>query len=115
MHNNKKGQIMKTLLFTILFSVIVSASTQQKVSGMTPLRTYNHKPTVKLQKKWQLQSLAKIKENEAQEIAASLCAQNVTSSKLKHRGQLLYYRIYTENCKIEINALDGAIVSKAIL
>ena len=106
---------MKTLLFTILLSVIISANTQQKVSSMTPLRTYNHKPTVKLQKKWQLQSLAKIKENEAQEIAVSHCTQNVTSSKLKHRGQLLYYRIYTENCKIEINALDGAIVSKVLL
>ena len=105
---------MKALLFTILFSIIGSASTQLKVSNMTPLRTYNHKPTIKLQKKRQLQSLAKIKQNEAQDIAVSLCAQNVTSSKLKHRGQLLYYRIYTENCKIEINALDGAIVSKVL-
>lgn len=82
---------------------------------MTPLRTYNHKPTIKLQKKRQLRSLARIKENEAREIALSHCVENVTSSKLKHRGQLLYYRIYTENCKIEINALDGAIVSKVLL
>ena len=106
---------MKALLFTILFSIMGSASTQLKVSSMTPLRTYNHKPTIKLQKKRQLQSLAKIKQNDAQEIALSLCAQNLTSSKLTHRGQLLYYRIYTENCKIEINALDGAIVSKVLL
>lgn len=106
---------MKALLFTILFSVIASANIQLKVSNMTPLRTYNHKPTVKLQKKRQLRSLAKIKENEAREIAVSLCVKNVTSSRLKHRGQLLYYRIYTENCKIEINALNGAIISKVLL
>jgi len=106
---------MKTLLFTLLFSLIASANTQLKVSSMTPLRTYNHKPTIKLQKKRQLRSLARIKENEAREIAISLCTQNVTSSKLTHRGQLLYYRIYTENCKIEINALDGAIISKVLI
>lgn len=82
---------------------------------MTPLHTYNHKLTIKLQKKRQLRSLARIKQNKAREIALSHCAQNVTSSILTHRGQLLYYRIYTENCKIEINALDGAIISKVLL
>ena len=95
---------MKALLFTLLFSIIASASTQLKVSSMTPLHTYNHKLTIKLQKKRQLQSLARIKQTKAQEIALSLCAQNVTSSKLTHRGQLLYYRIYTKNCKIEIKS-----------
>jgi len=106
---------MKALLFTLLFSLMASASTQLKVSSMTPLRTYNHKLTIKLQKKRQLRSLARIKENEAQGIALSHCAPNITSSKLTHRGQLLYYRIYTKNCKIEINALDGAIISKVLL
>lgn len=105
---------MKALFCTIILSVIASANTQLKVDSMIPLRTYNHKPTVKLQKQRQLRSLARIKKDEVEEMAASLCDQNVTSYKLTHRGQLLFYRIYTEDCKVEINALDGAIISKVV-
>jgi len=80
---------MKALLFTLLFTLISSANTQLKVDSMTPLHTYNHKPSAKLK--------------------------NVKSYKLTHKRQLLFYRIYTQNCKIEINALDGAIISKVSL
>lgn len=103
---------MKALLFTILFSILGSASTQMKVEITTPLRTYNHKSTIKLKKQRQLRSLANIKQKEAEEIAVSLCDQKVTLCKLTHRGQLLFYRIYTKSFTIEINALDGAIISK---
>ncbi len=105
---------MKALLYTIILSVIVSANPQPKVDSMTPLRGYNHKTIIKLQKKRQLRSLANIKRDEAKAIAATLCDQNVTSYKLTHRGQLLFYRIYADNCKVEINALNGAIISKAV-
>lgn len=106
---------MKALFYTIIFSIIVSANAQLKVDSMTPLRSYNHKPTVKLQKQRQLRSLANVKQDEAKEIAAALCDQKVRSYKLTHRGQLLFYRIYTEDCKVEINALDGSIISKVFL
>jgi len=105
---------MKALYYTIILSIIVSANTQLKVDSMTPLRSYNHKPTIKLQKQRQLRSLAKIKKDEAEEMAAVLCDQNVTSYKLTHRGQLLFHRIYTKDCKVEINALDGSIISKIV-
>ncbi len=106
---------MKVLIYTIIFSIISSANTQLKVDSMIPLRSYNYKPTAKLQKQRQLRSLANVKQDEAKEIAAALCDQNVTSYKLTHRGQLLFYRIYTDDCKVEINALDGSIISKIFL
>ncbi len=106
---------MKALFYTIIFSIIGSANAQLKVDSMIPLRSYNHKPTVKLQKQRQLRSLSNVKQDEAKEIAAALCDQKVRSYKLTHRGQLLFYRIYTENCKVEINALDGSIISKIFL
>ena len=106
---------MKALLFSLLFSLITSANTQLKVNSMTPLHTYNHKLSIKLKKQGKLRSLAHVKQKEALKIAASQCDQNIKSNKLTHRGQLLFYRIYTQDCKIEINALDGAIISKVLL
>lgn len=106
---------MKKLITILLFSLISSANAQLKVDSMTPLHTYNHKPSIKLQKQRKLRSLAKIKQKEAIDIAITLCNQSVIASKLTHRGQLLYYRMYTKACKIEINALDGAIISKELL
>ena len=106
---------MKALLFTILFSLVSSASTQLKVDSISPLHTYNHKPSIKLKKQREFRSLANIKKTEAIEIAVTVCDQDVQSYKLTHKRQLLFYRIYTKSCKIEINALDGAIISKVIL
>jgi len=106
---------MKVLLFTLLLSLISSANTQLKVDSMTKLHTYNHKPSIKLKKQREFRSLVKIKKNEAIQIAVSLCNEDTKAHKLTHRGQLLFYRIYTQNCKVEINALDGAVISKVLL
>jgi uncharacterized membrane protein YkoI len=91
-----------------------SANTQLMVDSTIPLRTYNHKLSLKLKKQSQLRQLAKIKYEEARKIAASCCKEDVISHRLTHKGQLLFYRIYTENCEIEINALDGSIISKIL-
>lgn len=106
---------MKALLFTLLLSLISSANTQLKVDSMTKLHTYNHKPSIKLKKQREFRSLVKIKKNEAIKTAISLCNEDAKAHKLTHRGQLLFYRIYTQNCKVEINALDGAVISKVVL
>ncbi len=105
---------MKALLYIIVFSVMGSANTQLMVDSTIPLRTYNYKLSLKLKKQKLLRQLAKIKYEEARKMAASHCKEKVTSHRLTHKGQLLFYRIYTENCEIEINALDGAIISKIL-
>lgn len=106
---------MKALLFTILLSVLSSAASQLLVKNITPLDTYNHKPSMKLKKQREFRFLSKIKKKEAIQIAASLCKQNVVSHTLTHKKQLLFYRIYTEGCKVEINALSGDVISKVLL
>jgi len=106
---------MKALLYVIVFSVIGSANTQLMVDNSIQLHTYNHKLSLKLKKKKQLKQLAKIKYEEAQKIAATYCKEDVISHRLTHKGQLLFYRSYTENCEVEINALDGALISKVYI
>ena len=105
---------MKALLYIIVFSIMGSANTQLMVDSTIALRTYNHKLSLKLKKQRQLRQLAKIKHEEARKMAASHCKEDVISHRLTHKGQLLFYRSYTENCEIEINALDGAIISKIL-
>jgi uncharacterized membrane protein YkoI len=106
---------MKTLLLVLLLSLVGSANTQMKVESKTLLHTYSHKPSMKLKKQRELRALAKVTKDEAIQIASTLCHEDVTAQKLSNRGQLLYYRIFTTNCKVEVNALDGKIISKVVL
>lgn len=106
---------MKALFFTLLFTLISSANTPVKVDRSTPLHTYNHKPSIKLKKHREFRALAKVKKQKAFDIALSVCNEPVRSYKLTHNRQLLFYRMYTQNCKLEINALDGSIISKVLL
>ena len=105
---------MKMLLYSIVFSVIGTANTQLMVDDTIPLRTYNHKLSLKLKKQRELRQLTKIKYEESREMAASYCKEDIISHRLTHKGQLLFYRSYTENCIVEINALDGALISKVL-
>lgn len=105
---------MKALLYIIVFSVMGSANTQLMVDNAVQLHTYNHKLSLKLKKKRQLEQLARINYKEAQKMAASYCKEDIISHRLTHKGQLLFYRSYTENCEVEINALDGALISKVL-
>lgn len=106
---------MKVLLFTLLFSLEGYAHVQTTVDAHTTLHTYNHKPSIKLKKQRELRALAKISKNDAKKITASVCHEKVIALTLTHKKQLLYYRIYTDHCKLEINTLDGMIISKVTL
>lgn len=103
---------MKALLYMLVLSLISTANTQLEVDRSTPLHSYNHKPSIKLKKQRVMRSLARINKNEAIHIAVSHCREDVVSSVLTNVRQLLFYRVYTQNCRVEINALDGAILSK---
>ena len=105
---------MKALLYIIVFSIMGSANTQIMVDDTIQLRTYNHKLSLKLKKQSLLRQLTKITKEEARKMAASYCKEDVISHRLTHKGQLLFYRSYTENCEIDINALDGTIISKIL-
>ncbi|QOR61966.1 hypothetical protein ACM66Z_00285 [Sulfurovum sp. ST-21] len=105
---------MKIILWVIPFFMAgMAAAEQLKIESSIPLRIYNHRPSVQLQHQQRLRQLCKIKPEEARWIALKVChARKLRSRKLKHKGQLLFYRIATEHCTVEINALDGAVISK---
>ena len=105
---------MKILSWAILFPIVVLANTEQlKIDSSTSLRIYNHRPNVQLQHQQKLRRLSRVKPEEAKQIAVEICdTDELYSQKLKHRGQLLFYRIAMKQCSVEINALDGAVISK---
>jgi hypothetical protein len=106
---------MKVLLFILLFSLVGFANTKTQIKTDKILHSYNHKPSIKLKQQRELRALAKISKNDAKKITASVCHEKINVLTLTHKKQLLYYRIYTDHCKLEINALDGMIISKVIL
>jgi len=103
---------MKILLYTIVLSVLSVGTEQVKVDSSTQLRSYNHRPSLAMKKETQLKYLAKVSKEEVEKIAKDICNEKVKSMSLTHKGQLLFYRVDTQNCKLEINALDAAIISK---
>jgi len=107
---------MKNSVWIIMFSIAgITSAEQIKVSNDTPLSTYNHSAIAKFRYHQKLRRLSKIKMDQAKEIARKECnEQTIESQKITHKGQLLYYKITTQHCHIEINALDGAIIKKDI-
>ncbi len=105
---------MKIVLCTIILSVLSVGNEQVKVDSSTQLRSYNHRPSLVMEKETQLRKLAKISKKEVEKIANDICNEEVKSVSLTHKGQVLFYSVYTQSCKLEINALDAAIISKII-
>ncbi len=103
---------MKTFLLFIVFTMTIPASEQMMVDSATPLDGYNHRLSVVMKKKNLLKQLAKIDKLQAEKIATASCKEPARSLKLTHQGQLLYYRVSTGNCVVNINALDGSVISK---
>ncbi len=104
---------MKTLVAILLFSVMGTSNNDPiLVESSTPLKNYNHRPSVKLHHKLKLQRLADITRLEAKKISEKICNESVVHQKLTHKGQLLFYINTTKHCAVKINALDGSIILK---
>lgn len=104
---------MKIALWLIvLFAAGTAVAEQLTVDRSVPLTIYNHRAGLQLKHQIKLQKLCRIKADEAEQIALKVCqAQEILHRTLKHKGQLLFYRIATEKCTVAINALDGAVIS----
>jgi len=107
---------MKKSVWIIIFSLVIVMNAEQiKVDNDTPLWFYNHSPIAKMNYHQKLRQLSKVKSNQAKEIARKECNdKTIKSLKITHKGQLLYYKIRTQYCHIEVNALDGSIIKKEI-
>ena len=107
---------MKNSIWIIIFCVaLLTNAAQIKVDNNIPLSTYNHAPIAQLYYHQKLRRLSKVTMNQAKEITRKECKEQIIKSqKITHRGQLLYYRITTQYCSIEINALDATVIKKEI-
>ncbi len=107
---------MKNSIWIIMFWIaLVTNAEQIKVDNNIPLSTYNHAPIAQLHYHQKLRRLSKVTMAQAKKIARKECKeQTIKSQKITHRGQLLYYKITTQYCSIEINALDSTVIKKEI-
>lgn len=103
---------MKALLLFSIFSIMVLANQQAMVDSSIRLKSYNHRLSIQMEKENLLKRLAKIDGEKAQKIAKDICKEPMRSLELTHKGQLLFYHIYTQHCKVNINALDGSVISE---
>ena len=107
----------KVVAFCLIACSLFETATaeQLKVDNSIQLRSFNHRPSVRLQHRQKLRQLTKIGPKEAEGIAQKACdAEKIRSNRLTHKGQLLYYRIETDRCTVTINALDGAVISSTL-
>ncbi|GEM_PF-1739685 len=103
---------MKPLWFMMIFAVISVSKTQMMVDDSTPLQSYNHRLALKMKKESQMKRLVKITPGTLDTIVENTCGGKLLTKRLAHRRQLLFYRVYTEKCVVDINALDGEIIEK---
>ena len=99
-----------TLLLTPLF--VYASQSSLTTSEHNSIHGYNHRPIVKMQKKRNMHKIHKVDEEMAKDIAKKETNEDVTKLKLFHRSKLLIYNIHTKSYTLEINALDGSIISK---
>ena len=99
-----------TLLLTPLF-VFASEGTLTPTEHNS-IHGYNNRPTVKIGKKQKMHRLHKVDEKEASQIAKENTKEEVKKLKLTHSGNILKYRVVTKSYVLEINALNGEILSK---
>ncbi len=106
---------MKTFVAILLLSSwCISNEKPALVDNGIALQYYNHKPSVKLEHKLKLKTVAEISSTEAKKMTLKLCNEPVVYQKLTYKDKLLFYLNITKHCAVKINALDGTIISKVI-
>lgn len=76
------------------------------------IHTSNSRPSAQLQAKQEMHRIHKVDEKQLEQLVQKETGEEITSKKLTHRGEILYYDVYTANYRLEVNALDGAFLKK---
>lgn len=103
---------MKYLILLIAPVFVIASGTKLTISEYNSIHGYNHRPSVKLQKKNNMHKLHKIDEKTVKNIVQRETNEEVTRLKLFNRSKFLLYDTYTKNYRLEINAMDGSIINK---
>ena len=100
--------------FTLLLIPLFVFAAEGTLTPMqhNSIHGYNHKPTVKMQKKRNMHKIHKVDEKEVTEIVKNITKEDIKKMKLTHVGRILFYKIQTQNYSIKINAMDGSIIEK---
>lgn len=102
---------MKPLWLMVMCTMISAGQAQMTVDDSIPLQSYNHRMSLKMKKESQMKRLVRVTPELLNKTVQRNCKEKAVSKRLLHKGQLLFYRVYTEKCVVDINALDGAVIS----
>jgi len=103
---------MKPLWLMVMCTMISGGQAQMTVDDSISLQSYNHRMSLKMKKESQIKRLVRITPESLEKTVQRNCKEKAVSKRLLHKGQLLFYRVYTEKCVVDINVLDGAVISK---
>ena len=105
---------MKTIIIiTVLLLSGCGLKNEKQNSAKVILPNYNHSTSGRLSYQRKLQTIAKIKKDEAIKIAKRSCTKSeLSSTKLRHHNSKLFYEIRGENCFVKIDAMSGRVIYK---
>ena len=72
----------------------------------------NPRPSAQFQAKQEMHRIHNIDEKQLAQLVQKETGEEMTNEKLTHRDRILYYEVRTENYRLEVNALDGTILSR---
>ncbi|MDD4856310.1 MULTISPECIES: hypothetical protein [Sulfurimonadaceae] len=98
-------------LCTLIFALHAQSAEMTAREHMS-IHTSNSRPSAQLQAKQEMHRIHKVDEKQLEQLVQKETGEEITSKKLTHRGEILYYDVYTANYRLEVNALDGAFLKK---
>ena len=95
-------------------AVLITSADMAKITPTQHNTIHRHtfKPALKLREKSNMHHLHKIDEAQAKTVIKKETNEDVQELKLTHSGRVLFYKATTKNYLLQVNALDGTIMSK---
>ena len=103
---------MKYLILLLAPLFLFASQDRLSNSEHNSIHNYNNRPIVKMNKNQKMHRLHKVNEKEVAKITQDVTGEEFSDMKLLHSGNILKYYIKTKNYTLEVNALDGKIISK---
>jgi len=107
-----KSFISKSFILIPALLITVLSAQELTPEQLEKTESYNHKPSVQMKIKRNLQKIANISKEEAYTLAKSECLGEVLNSKLMRHNKRLFYAIAMDKCRIRVDALDGSVMCK---
>ncbi|MDQ1340051.1 MAG: hypothetical protein QG567_1208 [Campylobacterota bacterium] len=92
--------------------VLQAEATNITVQEHNSFHNTNSRPILQMDKKRKMHALHKIDEKEVAQLVKNETDEEIISNTLTHKGNTLFYNIYTKNYIIELDAIDGTILKK---